>query len=126
MARDAVKEAPTFYHRAWYRASVADLLSADATDVLGAMALRNEFDLTQTQRDAWVEQVRLLQLQLAGLAGTLFLEFTIPRMGRRIDAVLIVGSVLFVIECGSSQGGQDHDRLCDAGHQRPGAGGGVL
>jgi hypothetical protein len=32
------------------------------------------------------------------LTGALFLEFNIPRMGRRIDAVLLVGPVVFVIE----------------------------
>ncbi|MEP7067679.1 MAG: DUF2075 domain-containing protein [Usitatibacter sp.] len=92
------REAGTFYHRAWYGASVADFLKSELTDVLGVLSLRNEFDLTQTQRNAWTEEVRVLQEQLVGLNGALFLEFTIPRMGRRIDAALIVGSILFVIE----------------------------
>ena len=37
-------------------------------------------------------------VHLVGLTGALFLEFNIPRMGRRIDAVLLVGPVVFVIE----------------------------
>jgi hypothetical protein len=40
----------------------------------------------------------LLQICLAGLTGSLFLEFNIPRMGRRIDAVLLIGPVVFVLE----------------------------
>jgi hypothetical protein len=39
-----------------------------------------------------------LQQRLDGLKGSIFLEFNIPRMGRRIDAVLLVGPVVFVIE----------------------------
>ncbi len=39
-----------------------------------------------------------MQRSLVGLTGSLFLEFAIPRMGRRIDAVLVTGSVVFVIE----------------------------
>ena len=38
------------------------------------------------------------KISLVGLTGALFLEFNIPRMGRRIDAVLLVGPVVFVIE----------------------------
>ena len=42
---------------------------------------------------------------LSGLAGTLFLEFDVPRLGSRIDAVLVSGSAVFPIEfkCGERQ-----------------------
>ncbi len=43
-------------------------------------------------------RLRFLQARLVGLTGGLFLEFNIPRMGRRIDAVLLIGPVVFVIE----------------------------
>ena len=61
--------------------------------------MRNgNFALLPTQKDAWLAQIRLLQDRLVGLTGALFLEFNIPRMGRRIDAVLLVDPVVFVIE----------------------------
>ena len=60
------------------------------------MARRNDFDLTGTQRDAWLEEAELLQRVLARHTGALYLEFTVPRMGRRIDAVVIIGPVIFV------------------------------
>ncbi len=43
-------------------------------------------------------QIAFLQEHLAQLGGTVFLKFNIPRMGRGIDAVLIIGPVIFVIE----------------------------
>jgi hypothetical protein len=43
-------------------------------------------------------QIGFLQDNLVGLSGALFLEFNIPRMGRRIDAVLLIGAVVFVVE----------------------------
>jgi hypothetical protein len=49
------------------------------------MARENPFDLTLAQRDAWLEQAEILQLVLAHHAGALYLEFSIPRMSRRID-----------------------------------------
>ena len=35
---------------------------------------------------------------LVGLKGTIFLEFSIPRMGSRADAVLLIGPIVFVVE----------------------------
>ena len=43
-------------------------------------------------------QIDILQACLVGLKGTIFFEFNIPRMGRRIDAVLLIGPIVFVIE----------------------------
>src|SRR5688572_23219333 len=62
------------------------------------MARRNQFDLVGSQRDAWIEQTQILQGSIDAHSGSIYLEFTIPRMGSRIDAVLIVGAVVFVVE----------------------------
>ncbi len=62
------------------------------------MVRRNDFDLTGTQRGAWLEQAEILKRVLARHQGALYLEFTIPRMGRRIDALVIIGPVIFVLE----------------------------
>jgi Uncharacterized conserved protein (DUF2075) len=62
------------------------------------MARQNDLDLTGTQRAAWLEQADILSRVLPGRAGAIYLEFTIPRMGRRIDAVVIIGPVVFVFE----------------------------
>jgi hypothetical protein len=62
------------------------------------MARQNDFDLTGTQRHAWLEQAAILGRALAGRTGSIYLEFTIPRMGRRIDAIVIIGPVIFVLE----------------------------
>ena len=43
-------------------------------------------------------QIEFLRSHVTGLSGSLFLEFNIPRMGRRIDAVLLIGPVVFAIE----------------------------
>src|SRR5205823_6532973 len=51
-----------------------------------------------TQRDAWLAQIEFLRSHLIELSGSIFFEFNIPRMGRRIDVVLIIGPVVFAIE----------------------------
>jgi hypothetical protein len=84
--------------RSYYSGTLADFAAADANEIFARMARRNDFDLTGTQRDAWLEQTEILQRVLARHTGAVYLEFTIPRMGRRIDAVVIIGPVIFVLE----------------------------
>lgn len=84
--------------RAWYSAPLADFLQQDPSAVFGALARHSEFALERTQGDAWAGQIKILQHSLAGLEGRLLLEFNIPRMGRRVDAVVLTGAIVYVIE----------------------------
>lgn len=84
--------------RAWYGATIAEFLQSTPDSVFACLASNPEFSLLTTQKGAWLAQIDLLRCHLVGLDGALFLEFNIPRMGRRIDAILLVGSVVFVIE----------------------------
>ena len=84
--------------RAWYSAPVSTFLEATPDSILGDLVRTSEFTLLTSQRDAWLEQVAILQHALTNLDGTLYLEFNIPRMGKRIDAVLVLGPAVFVIE----------------------------
>lgn len=93
-----VSEKPSAYQRAWYRAPLAEFVADHPEQILGRIALLTEFDVVREQRDAWLVQIRILRDELAGLTGEIFLEFSIPRMGRRIDAVLIIGPIVIVLE----------------------------
>ena len=84
--------------RSWYSASIADFLLADPEAVLGQLTVNCDFSLDPNQRDAWIAEIEILRSQLNGINGSLFLEFNIPRMGRRVDAILIIGPVVFVVE----------------------------
>jgi len=85
--------------RAYYTADRARF-TADTTDhILGELTTRHSFALEMRQRDAWRQQVEILRGALAQIpAYTLHLEFAIPRMGKRADAVLVIGDAIFVIE----------------------------
>lgn len=102
--------------RSYYSATLAEFCAADRNEIFARMALQNDFDLTGTQRDAWLEQAEVLQRVLAGHIGALYLEFTIPRMGRRIDALVIIGPVIFVLEFKVGEqtfSSQDVDQVID-------------
>jgi hypothetical protein len=84
--------------RAWYVGTTQELLCANPASVVGQLTMRAGSEVLPTQVSAWAEQLRLLQSALSGLEGTVAFEFMIPRMGRRIDVVLLTPSVVFAIE----------------------------
>jgi hypothetical protein len=84
--------------RAWYSSSIGDFLAIDPDTVIGRLTSHSDFDVVREQTEAWLSQIAVLKDQLAGLTGFLLLEFNIPRMGRRIDAAVISGPAVFVIE----------------------------
>jgi hypothetical protein len=82
-----------------YAASVAVFVGANPAEVLGVLAAAHPHDqLDAEQTRAWQVEVALLQKALAGLDGWVFLEFDVPRLGSRIDAVLIAGPAVMPIE----------------------------
>src|ERR1035437_2163137 len=80
-------------------------LSEYPETILGHLAAANPFSLDSDQRDAWQQEIEILQAALSGLDGTLYLEFDVPRLGSRIDAVLITGPAIIPIEfkCGATE-----------------------
>ena len=102
--------------RSYYSGTLTEFCAADRNEIFARMARRNDFDLTGTQRDAWLEEAEILQRVLARHTGALYLEFTIPRMGRRIDALVIIGPVIFVLEFKVGEqafSAQDADQVVD-------------
>ena len=83
--------------RAHYSADVDDFLRDDPDRVLGVLTKAAK-DVTEEQKDAWLKEIGVLQRELRGAGGRLFLEFVIPRMGKRADAVLVHAGTVFVIE----------------------------
>lgn len=86
--------------RAYYADSVQDFLVRSPDEILGALTRRSGFAVEEQQRHAWMEQVRLLQnaLPLFSGRGKIYFEYAVPRLGKRIDVVLVLDHVIFVIE----------------------------
>ncbi|PKN74017.1 MAG: hypothetical protein CVU50_00130 [Candidatus Cloacimonetes bacterium HGW-Cloacimonetes-3] len=85
-------------NRAYYNDQIKDFLTKESALIIAELAENNEFTLLQTQRDAWNEEIKILKSNLDGLEGKIYLEYSIPRMGKRVDAIVIIGPVIFVIE----------------------------
>lgn len=82
----------------YYRDSVQAFLQKETSQIIGEISLSDNFDTRNTQSKAWEIQISILKKVLEGLKGELFFEFSIPRMGSRIDVLLIIQDVIFVVE----------------------------
>ena len=81
-----------------YWAPVSSFLAERPEAILGRLARGSEGDIEATQLQAWRLEVEVLRSALSSLGGTLFLEFDVPRLGSRIDAVWVAGPAVFPIE----------------------------
>lgn len=85
--------------RAYYSAGAVQLLRDAPDAILGRLVSCSAFEVTPAQRTAWVEEIEILRTLAEQLNDAYyFLEFSIPRMGRRADAIILWRGVVFVVE----------------------------
>ena len=85
--------------RFYYQNSITGFLADSEDAVLGALARNNTFELVDLQRNAWLYEIRLLKDMLRSeSSGQIVFEYSIPRLGKRIDVVLLLHGIVFVLE----------------------------
>lgn len=108
--------------KSYFASSVADFLNLPTDDVLGRLAIRVGTEHSgdeSSQIRAWRTQIELLKETLSRLASTgwgILLEMPLLRLGRRIDAIILINDKIACIEfkIGSSRfGSADIDQAVD-------------
>lgn len=87
-----------FAHRAWYGANISSFLGDSSDAIIGRLSRMNPVPTDPEQIEAWTTEIELLKDWIKDFSGSIYLEFNIPRMGRRIDAVLLIGGLIYVVE----------------------------
>ena len=84
---------------AFYSNDIKSFLHQSEDEIFGIILKANEYDLLIKQKDAWVLQIQLLKKALSKYTeGSVIFEYTIPRVGYRIDNVILVNDIIFVLE----------------------------
>jgi hypothetical protein len=79
--------------RSYYSNSIPSFLADSETEILGQLSLHNTFTLEDLQKNAWLNQIRILKNSLKSInRGQVYFEFLIPRMGKRVDNILILST----------------------------------
>src|SRR4051794_29788401 len=85
--------------RYYYSEQIAKFIEQSANEILGEL-VQGSTTVEQPQRDAWLEEISILKdvLQPYREQGKVYFEYSIPRLGKRIDVVVLIGPVVFVLE----------------------------
>ena len=99
-------------NREYYSASISEFLSENVDSVLGKLLINDEFETTDLQKNAWRSEIEILQRELAEFPdGEIAFEYTIPRIGHRIDVVCIISGIIFLLEF--KVGEREHKKSTD-------------
>ena len=88
-------------NRCLYTATFAEFLNQEPLAVLGALHNNYHGDSLTTTDEAWMGEITLMQQVLEPWkdeAGQIVFEYDIPRLGKRIDVVLLLRGMIFCLE----------------------------
>jgi len=83
----------------YYADNIENFLRASKNEILANLTKQHTFSLEEQQRNAWIQEIDILKEQLNNTkSGRIFFEYSIPRMGKRTDVILILNGLVFVLE----------------------------
>ena len=87
--------------RCLYHDSLRNFCAADETFVFGKLCENYHGEALTTTRDAWRGEIAILKQVLSRYSdreGQILFEYDIPRLGKRVDAVLLLNGIVFCLE----------------------------
>lgn len=84
-----------------YSSSIKEFFSTDENAIMGFLAQNNSFDSKRTTINSWKEEIETLKIALKDYQsedGFVTFEYTIPRVEGRIDCIIGLRGILFVLE----------------------------
>lgn len=105
---------------AYYKATIYEFIKSDNDKILGEISSSDSSAETRIQqKNTWEEEIKILKRELANLDdtnGRVLFEYTIPRMGKRVDSIVLYKNIVFILEfkCGSDEYiSGDYDQVYD-------------
>ena len=87
--------------RCLYNSPINAFLASDAKSLLGTFGINYHGDILTTTNEAWVGEIDIMQETLRPWKdepGHIIFEYDIPRLGKRIDVVLLLRGIIFCLE----------------------------
>lgn len=87
--------------RCLYSSTLDSFLSKDRESIFGCLCDNYHGDTLTTTRDAWAGEIDILKRELVqwqNTNGQIVFEYDIPRLGKRIDVVLLLKGIVFCLE----------------------------
>ena len=87
--------------RCLYNSSFNEFIKADSSVIFGTLCDRYHGEALTTTREAWKGEISIMKDIISRCSisdGEIIFEYDIPRLGKRIDVVLLVGGIIFCLE----------------------------
>ena len=87
--------------RCLYNSSFKDFINNDTNSIFGTLCDNYHGEALTTTREAWKEEISILKDILVNYQekdGKVIFEYDIPRLGKRIDVVLLLDGIIFCLE----------------------------
>lgn len=87
--------------RCLYNSSFRTFLNSDDNSIFGLLCERYHGEALTTTREAWKSEITIMKDVLANFAdkqGQIIFEYDIPRLGKRVDVVLLIEGIVFCLE----------------------------
>lgn len=87
--------------RCLFNSNFASFLSRDINSIFGILCDNYHGDAPTTSREAWKSEIDIMRNLLNGLNdenAQIIFEYDIPRLGKRIDVVLLYRGIIFCVE----------------------------
>ena len=90
--------------RCYYSSEIEEFLNKSDSEILGIIYKNDSSSETKIQQsNTWEMEISILKKQLVDFnSGRIIFEYTIPRMGKRVDVIIIYENIVFILEfkCG--------------------------
>lgn len=85
--------------RAYYSSDIYNFINEDRLSIFGKIMSNDQFASDDLQKNTWKKEIEILKHELANLqGGHVLFEYTIPRIGKRIDNVILYKGIIFLLE----------------------------
>lgn len=85
--------------RSYYSNDIQSFLNQDNYSIFGEITTNDQFSAEDLQKNTWNREIEILKRKLSQfLDGHIIFEYTIPRIGNRIDNIVIYKGIIFLLE----------------------------
>ncbi len=85
--------------RAYYSDSIENFVTSTPVSIFGEITSNDQYAAEDLQKNTWKKEIEILQRELSEFnGGQILFEYTIPRIGKRIDCVFLYKGIVFLLE----------------------------
>jgi len=88
--------------RFYYSNTISGFYAEEPCSIVGKLTGSSQHDINPKTANAWKEEISSLREVLSKYKntdrGSIYLEYNIPRMGHRVDAIILIDGIVFILE----------------------------